>query len=167
MYSAFALCPWHFQSSLFQCLHPLLQFQLHHVFIHCAQHHISCEHHLPRCFFLMFSASESIVMANRKLLNAYRWWSPATTAKGSIIIVPAANLSRIWHYRQTTPTNYVAHLNYIFPYAASAAINVADTLIIRRPSANGRDYKTGIAYSAILRLHERPFITHNNRLVSV
>ena len=42
---------WHFHSSLLQCFPPLLQFQLQHAFLPCAQHHIIREHHLPRCFF--------------------------------------------------------------------------------------------------------------------
>ena len=45
------LCSWHFHSSLLQGFPPLLQFQLQHVFLPCAQHHIIREHHLPRCFF--------------------------------------------------------------------------------------------------------------------
>ena len=39
---------WHFHSSLLQCFPPLLQFQLQHAFLPCAQHHIIREHHLPK-----------------------------------------------------------------------------------------------------------------------
>ena len=39
--------------------------------------------------FLMFSVSESIMMANRKGLKAHPCWRPTSTAKGSL--VPAAH----------------------------------------------------------------------------
>ena len=45
--------------------------------------------------FLMFSVSESIMMANRKGLKADPWWRPTSTAKGSL--VPAAHLTTVSH----------------------------------------------------------------------
>ena len=45
--------------------------------------------------FLMFSVSESIMMANRKGLIADPWWRPTSTAKGSLF--PAAHLTTVSH----------------------------------------------------------------------
>ena len=58
-----------------------------------APHHLRT--YLPRCVFLMYSVSESIIMANRKGLKADPWWSPTSTAKGSL--VPAGHLTTVSH----------------------------------------------------------------------
>ena len=68
------LCSWHFHCSLLQGFPPLLQFHLQHVFLPCTHYHIIREHHPPRCFFLMFSVRESIMMVIRKGLKAGPWW---------------------------------------------------------------------------------------------
>ena len=56
--------------------------------------------------FLMFSVSESIIMANRKGLKADHWWSPTSIAKGSL--VPAAHLTTVshWWYMSFTSLMY-------------------------------------------------------------
>ena len=47
--------------------------------------------------FLMFSASESIMMANRKGLKVDSWRRPTSTAKGSLVPAPAAHLTTVSH----------------------------------------------------------------------
>ena len=44
---------------------------------------------------VFFSVSEFIMMENRKGLKADPWWSPTSTAKGSL--VPAAHLTTLSH----------------------------------------------------------------------
>ena len=75
------LCPRHFHSSLSHaCLHCSRSNSSTSSPLRRAPHHLRT--HLRRCFFLMFSVSESTMKANRKGLKTDPWWSPTSTAKG-------------------------------------------------------------------------------------
>ena len=69
--------------------------------------------------FLMFSVSESTLMANRKWLKADTWWRPTSTAKGSL--VPAAHLTTVshWWYMPLTSMMYLSSLSRMHQYSSS------------------------------------------------
>ena len=74
--------------------------------------------------FLMFSVSESTMMANRKGLKADPWWRPTSTAKGSL--VPAAHLTTVshWWYMSFTSLMYFSGtpLSRMHQYSSSSGL---------------------------------------------